>query len=75
MCQLHSAESYKGVEVNPYFNDWETEARSRTHSYCRVGPRFDLCMIVTLFSFVKLIKKNLKCIHSFIYSFILGILL
>ena len=57
MCQLHSAESYKGVGVNPYFNDWETEAGSRTHSYCRVGPRFDLCMIVTLFSFVKLIKK------------------
>lgn len=55
MCQLHSAESYNGVGLNPYFNDWETEAGSRTQSYCRVGPRFDLCMIVTLFSFVKLI--------------------
>lgn len=57
MCHLYTAESYKGVGVNLFFSDWETEAGSGTHGYCRVGPRFNLCMIGTLFSFVKLIKK------------------
>ena len=55
MCQLYSVKSYKGVGVNLFFNDWETEAGSGTHGYRRVGPRFNLCMIGTLFSFVKLI--------------------